>query len=59
MDALKKQIGGQHYKDCSPQPIEFIEGNTRTPHPQLVRRRRECVRCGRRMTTQESEVRKN
>jgi len=25
--ALKKQIGGQHYKDCGIQPVEYIHAN--------------------------------
>lgn len=27
MDALTKQVGGNHYKELKIQPIEFIEGN--------------------------------
>jgi len=27
MDALKKQVGGNHYKSMAIQPIEFIHGN--------------------------------
>ena len=26
-EALKKQIGGKHYKDCSIQPVEYIHAN--------------------------------
>ena len=27
MDALEQQIGGDHYKTCAIQPVEFIEAN--------------------------------
>lgn len=27
MDPLKEQIGGQHYKDCAIQPIEYCHRN--------------------------------
>lgn len=27
MDALEKQVGGNHYKNCKIQPIEFIVAN--------------------------------
>lgn len=27
IDPLKVQVGGTHYKDCSVQPIQFIEAN--------------------------------
>jgi hypothetical protein len=26
-DALRDQVGGNHYKDCKIQPVEFIEAN--------------------------------
>ena len=28
--SLEKQVGGNHYKDCSIQPIEYIEKNNLT-----------------------------
>jgi hypothetical protein len=28
--SLEKQVGGDHYKDCSIQPIEYIEKNNLT-----------------------------
>ena len=28
--SLEKQIGGDHYKDCAIQPIEYIEKNNLT-----------------------------
>lgn len=31
MNALKKQVGGAHYKDRAIQPIEFIHAN-KLPH---------------------------
>ena len=29
-DSLEKQVGGNHYKDCKIQPVEFIVGNDLT-----------------------------
>ena len=29
-DATEKQVGGDHYKDCKIQPVEYIVGNDLT-----------------------------